>query len=83
MELTRRADRAVTCAPADVIVAVSPPAPCTALVLVVQRLGIPYQVVGDANAPGRHGRPSTREISLRCPCDCRMAKFGYNAESDV
>jgi 2,4-dienoyl-CoA reductase-like NADH-dependent reductase (Old Yellow Enzyme family) len=51
VELTRRADRAVTRVPADVIVAVGPSAPRTVLVPVVQRLGIPYQVVGDANAP--------------------------------
>lgn len=51
VELTRTADRAVTRVPADVIVTVSPPTPRTALVPVVQRLGIPYEVVGDANAP--------------------------------
>ncbi|MGW9028930.1 oxidoreductase [Streptomyces sp. NPDC055722] len=51
VELTRRADRVVTRVPAEVIVAVSAPAPRTALVPVLQRLGIPYQLVGDANAP--------------------------------
>jgi 2,4-dienoyl-CoA reductase-like NADH-dependent reductase (Old Yellow Enzyme family) len=51
VELTRLADRAVTRVPADVIVTVSPPSPRTALVPVMQRLGIPYHVVGDANAP--------------------------------
>ena len=51
VELMRLADRAVTRVPADVIVTVSPPVPRTGLVPVLDRLGIPYQVVGDANAP--------------------------------
>jgi len=51
VDLMRVADHSVTRVPADVIVTVSPAVPRTDLVPVLERLGIPFQVVGDANAP--------------------------------